>query len=944
MKNVITYDLSDRFIDKLADEIVAAYAPAAWPRLAFVFGGRRPQLFFQKALAERVGRASFSPRFFTIDEFMEYLASRQGEGFSRLNDLEACFEIYRTAQKKSPSILEGRSEFWRFLPWAEEVLGFFEQLDLEDIQNPSLKDVAAHAGIGYDVPESINTLLGQLYLLREDFHRKMEEAHAYSRGFIYLLAARKAAEARLDDFERIFFCNFFYLHRTEETVMRTLHAQGRSTMVFQGRAGEWSVLERLSSVFGVPIEPPAAPVRKPEVRISCGFDLHSQIGMARQALKECGDYRNALVVLPEPATLVPLLSEIASFVGDFNVSMGYPVSRSSLYFLFDLLFRAQETRKADSYYVKDYLGVLSHPLVKNLQWGIEASAMRVLVHKVEEILAGTIQTPLGGSLFIDPKDLLKEDELYASAAAMLERMETGTKKADLKKAFGGLHRLLFERWQQVATFADFAAVLEDFLDALLEKSPLEKYPLNLKIVEQLHVMCRQMAGATFCRERFPQEEILRIFKTRLQEQMVSFSGSPLKGLQILGLFETRSLGFDDVFILDANESVLPKLKVYEPLIPRDVMTQLGLNRLEKEEEIQRYQFMRLVASARRAHIFYQERDTCEKSRFVEALVWEKEKEQQDIGALRPSAGAFRIGVTPLEAGARKQKAHIDFLKETCFSASSVNTYMNCPLRFYYQYVLGLQETEGVSDELEASEIGIFLHSFLERVFKPFVGRKPVVNSAFRKIFFEELDKSFEAELRKRMRSDAFLVREVLRFRMEQFIENEAQRGVREIVALEKEVVDDVRMGGRDFRFKARIDRVDRLDDSSLLVVDYKTGSVDQMPADPGKLEGLVFERKVLRKSVKSFQLPIYFYLVQKTTGAELLNAGLYHLRDALKDGGIKTLFDEAEVMSDRVRGVSFYMKALEVLMQELFDPAVDFEADPSDAPYCRLCPFSYLCR
>jgi len=943
MKSVITYDLGDRFIDKLADDIVAAYAPAAWPRLAFVFGGRRPQLFFQKALAERVGQASFSPRFFTIDEFMEYLVSRE-EGFSRLNDLEACFEIYRTAQKESPFLLEGRSEFWRFLPWAGEVLGFFEQLDLEDIQNPSLKDVAAHAGIGYDVPESINKLLGQLYLLREDFHRKMKEARAYSRGFVYLLAARKAAGARLDDFERIFFCNFFYLHRTEEIVMRTLHDRGRSTMVFQGRAGEWSVLERLSSVFGVPIEPPAAPARRPQVRISCGFDLHSQIGMARQALKECGDYRHALVVLPEPATLVPFLSEIASFVGDFNVSMGYPVSRSSLYFLFDLIFRAQETRKGEGYYVKDYLGVLGHPLVKNLQWGIEAAATRVLVHKAEEILAGTIQTSLGGSLFIDPKDLLDEEGLYAGAAAMLERMDSGTKKADLKKAFAGLHKLLFGNWEHVATFADFAAVLEDFLDALLEKSPLEKYPLNLKIVEQLHVMCRQMAGAAFCREHFPREEILRIFKARLQEKMVSFSGSPLKGLQILGLFETRSLGFDDVFILDANESVLPKLKVYEPLIPRDVMIQLGLNRLEKEEEIQRYQFMRLVASARRAHIFYQERDTCEKSRFVEALVWEKEKEEKDIGALRPSAGAFRIRVTPLEARARKQKAHAVFLKEMCFSASSINTYMNCPLRFYYRYVLGLQEKEGVSEELEASDIGTFLHSFLERVFAPFVGRKPVVNRAFRKIFFEELDRSFGAELRKRMRSDAFLVQEVIRFRMEQFLENEAKRGIKEIVALEKEVTGDVRLDGEGFRFKARIDRVDRLDDSSLLVVDYKTGSVDRMPAGPGKLENFPFERRAIRKAVKSFQLPIYFYLIQNVAGAEALNAGLYHLRDVSKDGGIRTLFDETETMEDRARGMSFYLKALEAVMRELLNPAVAFEADPSDASYCRMCPFSCLCR
>jgi hypothetical protein len=49
-------------------------------------------------------------------------------------------------------------------------------------------------------------------------------------------------------------------------------------------------------------------------------------------------------------------------------------------------------------------------------------------------------------------------------------------------------------------------------------------------------------------------------------------------------------------------------------------------------------------------------------------------------------------------------------------------------------------------------------------------------------------------------------------------------------------------------------------------------------------------------------------------------------------------------MEDRMSGISFYMETLEVLMQELFDPAVDFEADPSDDRYCRLCPFSYMCR
>ncbi len=77
---------------------------------------------------------------------------------------------------------------------------------------------------------------------------------------------------------------------------------------------------------------------------------------------------------------------------------------------------------------------------------------------------------------------------------------------------------------------------------------------------------------------------------RLSSQMVAFSGSPLRGLQILGLFETRALNFKNVIVVDVNEGLLPSLNIYEPLIPREVMIKLNLDRLELEEEIQRYGF------------------------------------------------------------------------------------------------------------------------------------------------------------------------------------------------------------------------------------------------------------------------------------------------------------------------------------------------------------------
>ncbi|GAI05584.1 unnamed protein product, partial [marine sediment metagenome] len=67
-------------------------------------------------------------------------------------------------------------------------------------------------------------------------------------------------------------------------------------------------------------------------------------------------------------------------MGEFNVSLGYPLKRSSLYSLFENIVQAQKTRKGAEYYAKDYITALSQPLIKNLKILPDYSATRVLVH------------------------------------------------------------------------------------------------------------------------------------------------------------------------------------------------------------------------------------------------------------------------------------------------------------------------------------------------------------------------------------------------------------------------------------------------------------------------------------------------------------------------------------------------------------------------------------
>ncbi len=944
MSRVHVYDMSEPFIDRLADVIVADHADRGLDlrRCAVVFGGRRPHLFLQRALARRLKDDFLAPRFFSIDEFIS-AALGQCEVFGSMTDLDASYLIYELARKKTPRVVRGRERFCDFFPWAREILRFIEQLDLQAIPLTPLAGIQKQADIGYDVPESINELLKHIVDLREAFHGALLERRRYVRGFMYYRLASLIDKVSFDAFNTICLCHFFYLHKTEEAIFQKLYQDGKAHLFFQGSAKEWSVLENLGKRLGVTIDPPPRPAAPAGLRVHAGFDLHAQVGQARDVLVDIKDYGKTVVVLPDSGALVPLLCDIATLVKDVNVSMGYPVTRTSLYTLLTVVFEAQATRRDGTYYAKDYLRVLNHPLVKNLDFTGDTAATRILVHKVEEALSGVLPTDLSGSLFVSLKEVQACREAVQAAQVFLAGAASG-RTAALKKALNELHRVFFESWEGVSDLSSFARAMEGLLDCLLGRGSLDKYPLNLKLMERLFGICEELRQAACGGESFPREEIFKICKGRLEHEAVAFSGSPLKGLQVLGLLETRSLDFENVLVLDVNESVLPKLKIHEPLIPRDVMISLGLDRLEKEEEIQRYQFSCLLASAKNVHLFYQERDDRTPSRFLEGLIWEKEKAAGRLDVVPVSRGTFAIGVSAEAARIAKTSVHLEHLKQLTFSASSLDTYVGCPLRFYYQYVLGLREREDLLDEAEGSDIGNFVHGLLEGAFRKFLGRAPKIDVRFRTKFFRDFDARFEQQLARRMRADAFLVKEVLRVRLEDFLLCEEERPVVAVCGIEKVYEAPLDFFGTTFRLKAVVDRLDRLADGSLLVIDYKTGAADVMPRR-GAWEGKGgFTRQNIKGRMRSLQLPLYLALVEQEERPEGLDAALYYLRYARQDNGFRRFFGDGVLPAERRKVLEGCKRAVAFILNEIRDPAVPFEPDRSDPSHCEHCPFFYLCR
>ncbi|MEW6088750.1 MAG: PD-(D/E)XK nuclease family protein, partial [bacterium] len=791
MQKIITYNFSEDFISNFADYLVTNFIRknSDLSRVSIIFGGKRPSLFLKRELAKRNKRSFFPPQFFSIDQFVNYIVSKNGH-FHIPHDLESYYIIYNVAKKISPELLLKHAGFSDFLPTAQEIAGFIDELDIENISAENLKPVETLSEIGYEIPPNINKLLTGIIKLRNSYHNELRNRNFISRGLMYMDAAKIIRETKFPEFDKILFCNFYYLHNTEKEIIKYLINENKASAFFQKDSNTWPVFDELSKLFNHRIEPPVTHYLSPKISIYKGFDSQSQAGLAREILKreiieKDGSLEKTVIILPDPDNLVPLLSEISTVVEIFNVSMGYPLKRSTLYNLIKTIVNAQLTKKGDTYYTRDYIRVILNPLIKNLKISSDPAITRILVHKTEEVLLGMKETPLSGSLFLELDDIENSNELFEFCS----KMAPGTGAHEFKNILKEIHRLSFRLWENITDFSRLSASLEKFNDYLLSKSFIHSHPINTKILDRIYGIIDELKAAEFKNQPFDKEDIFRIFDKKIHSEAVSFSGSPLKGLQILGLFESRSLNFENVIIMDVNESIIPGTRDGESIIPWQVMENLGLQKLKQEEEIQRYHFMRLVSGAKKAYLIYDGSPEKEKSRFLEEIIWQKQKEQKTLNVFSETC----VKYNPANASAaiktkKKNEKIIKYFKEDfIYSPSSVDTYLNCPVKFYYQYVLRLREKEDLLDEVEARDIGTFIHELLDYSFRGFLNKKPVIDNNYEKGFFDLFSRRFSERLEKRLGPEAFLVREVMEYRLKKFLENERSRDVKKVLSLEEKL-------------------------------------------------------------------------------------------------------------------------------------------------------------
>ena len=262
--------------------------------------------------------------------------------------------------------------------------------------------------------------------------------------------------------------------------------------------------------------------------------------------------------------------------------------------------------------------------------------------------------------------------------------------------------------------------------------------------------------------------------------------------------------------------------------------------------------------------------------------------------------------------------------------------MQCELKFYYKYILRLKEQVNYDEDYEHIEIGICVHEFLRQIFHKGFLYSSLLNSDFKVKYQKKSDEYLDNYFKNNQTGKNFLLKKLIKFKLEKFYENEIKRKFVEVLDVEFDVNSSINIDGKKYMLTSRIDRLDIDENKKLTLIDYKTGSPQSPLSKKNFLDTDNFTREIISKNIKSFQLIIYKYLYENEFDKEIDNCVLY----SIKDCKLENLFDEKQ---DKKMLYASSIKQLKYIISEI-NSDKPFKSECYDDTKCETCPYFYLCR
>ena len=941
-------------------------------RLAFVFPNRRAGLFFQKYLSEISEKPLFSPSILTINDLFMQLSGKHPA-----DKIQMLFRLYELYKQRS-----GSSEsFDEFIYWGEMLLNDFDDIDkyMVDVRMlfRNVSDLKSlDDDFNYLSPEQVQAIRSfwssfypkgdspnqqhflELWEILYDLYAGLRTSLAKDGcgydGMIFREVVEQLEKEPMSDFpfDQVVFVGLNALSVSEERLLLALQKKGVADFYWD-YVGPWVTdpdnkasffLERNLRLFPSRMQLPGTEPVQAEIRV---MGVPSAIGQAKQVypiLQALADEQQltdesalrTAIVLPDEHLLVPVLNAIPEAIQHINVTMGYPLAGTPVAALMEYILTLQKNiRYVDRvpvFYFRDVLPILNHQYV-----------MAAAPEEVSQLV----------------KDMTAGNRIYVHAAD-LNRHE--------------LLSILFTPVQNTEELSDFLIHVLEALNACLrnkrpnpdDEEKISNSTQTTADIEQefiFHYFATVNRMKEVMREakiEMRLETYFRLLKRMTDLITIPFEGEPLSGLQVMGVLETRALDFDRLIILSMNEGIFPLKKAANSFIPYNLRRGFGLPTYEHQDSVWAYHFYRLIRRAKQVTLLYDTRttglQTGEVSRFVHQLRYHYQYPLIDELVVYDVASS---AVPPIfvQKTTEVEKLLSDFLSggTRALSASAINTYLDCPLKFYFSVLEQIQKEDEITETVERDVFGSILHKVMEDLYAPFKGKlvtadllkllrkdQPLLTGTIARAFAELF---FKSPVVRPLEGENFLTGEMIRKYAEKILEQDACFTPFHYIKSEKKVRATITLSDRRVvQLKGFIDRVDSLD-RVLRIVDYKTGSGK---LDFESVEGL-FDKEAKDRPKAVMQVFLYAWMYQQLpeyTGMPIQPA-IYYLR-TLFQRSFNPVVEQKKGRgkADKVNSfqefVADFEGKLRQCLDEIFNLDIPF-TQTETGKACAYCSFRGLC-
>ncbi len=904
-----------------------------------VFPGRRPAHFLRRELAQR-GKGSFiPPMILSMDDFVDYVveAVHPVRNVETVDAIAILYQIHRSA----PKPLGGESFITldSFFSLGIKLFTDIEELYIEWVPSAMVREIQPFAD--EVIPRHALARLQSLHFFYKTFYEKISHLGMATRSMRYRVAAENILESGIDRFEKVIFAGFYALTRCEKDLFSKLLPGEKVIFIFQDGPG---LGERLSEL-GIETGNAGSSPPEPKIHFYSSPDTHGQVFALGSILKEKSEKKGLLnekttIVLPSSETLFPLLRLGMTCIDkdDFNISLGYPLHRTPVFGFLNNLMELIGSMEDDRIYVPDYMKLVLHPYIKNIYCRGNAEITRIMFHTIEEILQKSRTR-----MFATLSEIEDNEKILSGITEKLRQEEEGMTRAEIREHLRMIHLNTIEKFLSFRDIGDFAAKCAELLTFVFNNSTARLHPLFHPFSESFIRVLETVSKSLMQDMSFTDRtSYFTFFRKYIMTGHVPFPGTPLKGVQVLGFLETRNIRFDTVFILDANEDVIPNTSKEDTLLPFKAREILKLPTYLDRDRLSAYYFENLVRGAKDVHIFFIENDTRERSRFVESLLWERQKRDRSATSSDyVQAVQYKVKLgndTPTSIP--KTDRVVSFLKDFTYSATALDTYLNCPLQFYYSYVLDLGKKEEITGEIERADVGKFVHRVLSSYFSRRLNR--VLREA--DIDLEEMDNLienlFDREYGANPTGAVYLLKAQIKEHLKDYLSRYRIPLIKEKQVTIMGVEEPVEATLNSYKLKGRLDVVEKRD-GKICIIDYKSGSyAKKLKINFDKLDP--DNRDSWDEAVGSLQLPLYLILYSQRHGIKIndLRAMFLLLGRSLISKDIELpLFDidDGGANFDGLKTVIFG------LLKEIADPDVPFTAASNRKNNCPKCDFQYIC-